>query len=228
LPVWRARAPREPRGPAPRPVPDLRLSRAAAARHPTPRTRTTRRIAEGKRRRRVVDSVTTGSQTRGLRRQRRAVPVRTALTPRSAFAAANTRPGQRCRSLPGDFSGNGLQEQLVEPAHEAGRIVELAALGEQRLPVEHLAPVLEARLVPFVLEPAHQRVLGVDLERGPALRQPLPGGGQQPAQAHARIVLLHHQARRRGGEPPGDAHALDALAERLADALRELLELALG
>src|SRR5258708_19816055 len=71
-----------------------------------------------------------------------------------------------------------LEHQLVHSTHEPRRILELPALGEERLVEEQIPPVGEARL--FLVQALHHGMRRIDFEDRLGLRSLLPAPPQNP------------------------------------------------
>jgi hypothetical protein len=65
----------------------------------------------------------------------------------------------------------------------------------------------------------------IQLERRRRLRSLLARRFQQPLQVPAHLVFVADDAGRGLGQPRGNAHVFDALAERTLDTLRQVFEL---
>ena len=81
---------------------------------------------------------------------------------------------------------------------------------------------LEPALVALALEPANERVLGVQLETRNRGRRLVARGLEQLAHLIAEVVLFEHEASGRLAQPPADAHFVDTLAQHALHALQEL------
>src|SRR5216110_1734355 len=88
-----------------------------------------------------------------------------------------------------------LEHQLVHAAHEPGRVLELPALGEERLVEEQIPPVCEARL--FRAQALHHGMRRIDFEDRLGLRSFLPDGLENPREVAPHVVLVGDQARGR-------------------------------
>ena len=114
------------------------------------------------------------------------------------------------------------QHQLVHALDEPGRILELAAFGEQRLVEQQVGPVVEA-CSSASSSAAARADARVDLQDRLRRRHLLAGRLQQRARLPAHVVLVGDEARRRIGQAVRDAHVLDLVAERLLELLEQLL-----
>src|SRR5579859_995977 len=104
------------------------------------------------------------------------------------------------------------EHQLVGSLDETGWVVELPALGEERLVEEQARPLVESGVTG--LEAPDDRVLRIDLEDRRRRRHFLAGRLKDAREVRAHVVLVGHQARGRLGESRGDPHVLDLVAER--------------
>src|SRR6266853_479192 len=152
-----------------------------------------------------------GRETPGSEYHASAHPLTPALSPASA--------GEReiCNSAPRNDEAAALarhlEHQLVHAAHEPGRILELPALGEERLVEEQISPVGEARLL--LVQALHHRMRRIDLEDRLRLRSFLSDRLENPREIASHVVLVGDQARGRSGEARGDANVLHPVAERV-------------
>jgi hypothetical protein len=122
-----------------------------------------------------------------------------------------------------------LDDELIDPLDEDCRIVQVAALGQHRLVIEHLGEIGESRLIARLLEPLDEGMFRIQLEDGQRReRIVLTGLFQDAAHPKTDAKFAGNQHRRGIREPSGNPRARNLAHQGLAEPLHGALEAGLG